>query len=233
MYIIRIISTRRYDIQINYIIHLNHIFTFFTLLLRLQQNFIQIVKPLTIRPREGNSTTGHMKLKKTVATIKVGKKLVRNCRERIENVSKMYKWNSKNVTKKCLIISTVYIFVLQDKNKRLCIDKNKAMFSYLKKTPWKIVRKPVEGIHRFKNLSKSIIDVTPKKGQSDKKSSPPIKLHGLRKIFKKAQKKESTKSTPQTDAKDSITNSKVFLNSKTNVNINNMVRLNLVVNPIN
>ena len=91
------------------------------------------------------------------------------------------------------------------------------MFSYLKKTPWKIVRKPVEVTHRFKNLSKSIIDVTLKDGQSDKKSSPPTKLHGLRKIFKKAKKKESTKSIPQTDAKDSITNSKVFLNSKTDV----------------
>ena len=51
-----------------------------------QKEFIQIVEPLTLRPREGDSTTGFLKLRKTVSVIKVGKKAVENYRQRIKEV---------------------------------------------------------------------------------------------------------------------------------------------------
>ena len=48
--------------------------------------FIQIVRPINIRPREGDSFTGYMKLKKTLSTIKVGKQLIKKIREQINEV---------------------------------------------------------------------------------------------------------------------------------------------------
>ena len=51
-----------------------------------QKEFIQIVEPLTLRPREGDSVTGFLKLRKTVSVIKVGKKVVENYRQRIKEV---------------------------------------------------------------------------------------------------------------------------------------------------
>ena len=51
-----------------------------------QKEFIQIVEPLILRPREGDSTTGFLKLQKTVSVIKVGKKAAENYRQRIKEV---------------------------------------------------------------------------------------------------------------------------------------------------
>ena len=88
------------------------------------------------------------------------------------------------------------------------------MFSYLKKTPWKIVRKPVEGVHRFKNVSRALCNDTIKDGQNDKKSNPPKKIYGIGNIFKKSmKKKEKIKAAAGPDTKDSITKSQVFFTS--------------------
>ena len=52
----------------------------------IKKEFIQIVEPLTIRPREGDSVTGYTKLRKTMSVVKVGKKVVRNYHQNIKEV---------------------------------------------------------------------------------------------------------------------------------------------------
>ena len=51
-----------------------------------KKTFIQIVSPITIRPRNGNAETGYKKLQKTTSTIRVGKRFMKSIRQKKNKV---------------------------------------------------------------------------------------------------------------------------------------------------